>query len=358
MSTDRELDTPSLTAVSEQDDSQRSSVITSAETNSVLLATMQEMLKCVADLTKKVDQPQHGPDDEPIDESLLDDEFNEGEPASKQPCLDASVSQMLSSAGTNASTDSAQVETVETASPETLSSSILDNIAQELQMEAPCAPRVLDQLATIANNLAREKLPDDTLASKYKLYDRPENCTALLTVKVNPPIWDKLKSETRSNDLKFQKVQTALNKSLIAMVQVTDALTKSLAASEKKDLPSTEDMIRKLTDAVAFVSQANHDIYAKRRESIKPELHQDYRPLCSPSNPVTEWLFGDDLSKKVKDMTEVNKVGQRVSHSRQFDKSRYNAPRGGRQGQKHFFDRRRFTPPRKRGNSKPTPSRQ
>ena len=98
-------------------------------------------------------------------------------------------------------------------------------------MEAPCAPRVLEQLAT-----------------------RPENCTALLTVKVNPPIWDKLKSETRSNDLKFQKVQTALNKSLIAMVQVTDALTKSLAASEKKDFPSTEDMICKLTDAVAFVS--------------------------------------------------------------------------------------------------------
>ena len=92
MSTNRELDTPSLTAVSEQDESQRSSVITSAETNSVLLATMQEMLKCIADLTKKVDQRQHGPDDEPIDESLLDDEFNEGEPASKRPCLDASVS--------------------------------------------------------------------------------------------------------------------------------------------------------------------------------------------------------------------------------------------------------------------------
>ena len=147
MSMGREWDTPSLTAVSQQHDSQRTSVITSAETNSVQLATMQfmqEMLKGVADLTKKVDQRLHGPDDEPIDESLLDDEFNEGEPASKRPCLDASVCQMLSSAGTNASTDSAQVETVETSSPETPSSSILDNIAEELQMEAPCAPRVLD----------------------------------------------------------------------------------------------------------------------------------------------------------------------------------------------------------------------
>ena len=178
---DREWDTPSLTAVSEQDDSQRSSVITSAETNSVLLAIMQEMLKCVADLTKKVYQRQHGPDDEPIDKSLLDDEFNEGEPASKRPCLDASVFQVLSSVGTNASTNSSQVETVETALPETPSSLIFDNITQELQMETPCVPRVLDQLATIANNLAREKLPNDTLASKYKLYDRLENCMALLT---------------------------------------------------------------------------------------------------------------------------------------------------------------------------------
>ena len=35
MSMDREWDTPSLTVVCQQDDSQRSSVITSAETNSV-----------------------------------------------------------------------------------------------------------------------------------------------------------------------------------------------------------------------------------------------------------------------------------------------------------------------------------
>lgn len=84
-----------------------------ADTNSVLLAKMREMLKCVAHLIKKVDQRQHCPDDEPIDESLLENDFNEGEPTSKRPCIDASVSQMLSSAGTSASTDSAELETVQ-----------------------------------------------------------------------------------------------------------------------------------------------------------------------------------------------------------------------------------------------------
>ena len=67
MSTHKEFDTLSLTAVSEQDDSHRSSVITSAEGNSVLLATIQEMQKYVADLTKNVNQRQHRPDDEPVD---------------------------------------------------------------------------------------------------------------------------------------------------------------------------------------------------------------------------------------------------------------------------------------------------
>ena len=55
-------------------------------------------------------------------------------------------------------------------------------------MEAPCAPPVHDQLATIVNNLTREKLPDEMIATKYKLYDRPENFDALIPVKVNPPI--------------------------------------------------------------------------------------------------------------------------------------------------------------------------
>ena len=149
------------------------------------------------------------------------------------------------------------------------------------------------------------------------------------------------------------------------MVQVTDCLTKSLAASdeEKKNLPTTEDLVRKMTDAVAFATYANHEVSNKRRQCIKPELHQDYRPLCSPSNPVTTWLFGDDLSKQVKDMTEVNKVGQRVAQSRFHDKTstfsyKSKASRRARHSQNHFFDRRRHTQHRKRGNPKSMMPRQ
>ena len=77
------------------------------------------------------------------------------------------------------------------------------------------------------------------------------------------------------------------------MVQVTDCLTKSLAASDekKKALPAMEDLVRKMTDALAFAVYANHELNNKHRECIKLELHQDDQPLCSPSNSVTMWFL-------------------------------------------------------------------
>ena len=60
-----------------------------------------------------------------------------------RPCLETSFSHLLSSAATGEA-------------PGT--SVILDNIAPKLQMEAHWAPRIDDQLATIANNLVREKI--------------------------------------------------------------------------------------------------------------------------------------------------------------------------------------------------------
>ena len=53
----------------------------------------------------------------------------------------------------------------------------------------------------------------------------------------------------------------------------------------------------------------------RRRGSIKHELNDDYRHLCSPTVPFTEFLLGDDveLSKQLKDLTEATKVGKKLA---------------------------------------------
>ena len=194
------METPEITVSQDSETPQRASAITDPDTNNALLSTVQASLQGMTEMSQAMKKAQQDEDD-----SWLDEVNDEHEPPAKRPCLETSVSQLISSAATSeapsTSVASGTCTTVDNDQPST--SSILDNIAQELQMEAPCAPRIHDQLATIVDNLAREKLPDEALATKYKLYERPENCDALIPVKVNPPIWDKLKSETRSSDLRF-----------------------------------------------------------------------------------------------------------------------------------------------------------
>ncbi|XP_068756362.1 uncharacterized protein [Montipora capricornis] len=53
----------------------------------------------------------------------------------------------------------------------------------------------------------------------------------------------------------------------------------------------------------------------QRRDNIKPELNADYKHLCSPTVPFTDFLFGadPDLSKQLKDLAEATKVSKKIS---------------------------------------------
>ena len=51
---------------------------------------------------------------------------------------------------------------------------------------------------------------------------------------------------------------------------------------------------------------------------MKPDLHNDYKHLICSSNSsvtITDQLFGNDLAKEVKELTEVNRVGKKVATS-------------------------------------------
>ena len=62
------------------------------------------------------------------------------------------------------------------------------------------------QLATIVNNLTKNRLPEEKLKEKLATYDRPGTCECegLTVTRVNPDIWEKLSSATTSHDLKAQ----------------------------------------------------------------------------------------------------------------------------------------------------------
>ena len=77
-------------------------------------------------------------------------------------------------------------------------------------------PDISQELASLVNQFVKEGTVDEELSEKLKNHPRPKNCDTLSKVSVNKVIWDKLTSNTRSQDVKLQKVQTTV----IAAIQV------------------------------------------------------------------------------------------------------------------------------------------
>ena len=93
------------------------------------------------------------------------------------------------------------------------------------------------------------------------------------------------------------------------MVQVVNDLIS------KPDMPSKGQIVNQLMHGALLMANAKIELYLRRREALKPELHTSYHYLCAPSNPITTELFGDNLPKAVKDITDTNRITSK--HSRE-----------------------------------------
>ena len=74
-----------------------------------------------------------------------------------------------------------------------------------------------------------------------------------------------------------------------------------------------KDSICKCADAAVLLGKINLDILNLRREKIAPELNQNYKQLTFKTEDYPKLLFGDDLPKTIKDISETNIVGQSLT---------------------------------------------
>ena len=64
------------------------------------------------------------------------------------------------------------------------------------------------KLASLVDKMVKTSLSEKKRKEKHDKNNRPENCENLINSRVNPEIWSKLRSNTRSRDLKMQKLET------------------------------------------------------------------------------------------------------------------------------------------------------
>ena len=185
---------------------------------------------------------------------------------------------------------------------------VLNSLKQELKKEETRL-RVNAELANVVNAMVKEPgLPEEKLQEKLNKYHRPENCESLTKVRVNQSIWNRLTAAVRSQDVRLQKVQTSIFKGMCALTTMIDKCLDHIPS-----LQNGNDLLQLATDALTLFANANSELNQRRRELIKPDLHDKYKHLCSSSLAITDQLFGDDLPKQVKELTEVNRVCKKLS---------------------------------------------
>ena len=69
-------------------------------------------------------------------------------------------------------------------------------------------------------------------------------------------------------------------------------------------------------EAMSLLTHAHSELNIHRCLLMKTDIGKVYAPLCSSDVPVTDFLFGDDLQKHLKDIGDQNKIGAAITSSR------------------------------------------
>ena len=135
-------------------------------------------------------------------------------------------------------------------------------------------------------------------------YPPPDNCQHLTTVMVNEEIWGLL---SRKSNLEFQKVKGPFMQGLSTLTILADRLLEDVKNSKNTNI---RDILQQLMDGIVLLGNANWNLIMKRREFIKCDLNPPYTRLCKEDIKPTTKLFGDDISKHLKEMSEAKRAGQ------------------------------------------------
>ncbi|XP_069107778.1 uncharacterized protein [Argopecten irradians] len=183
---------------------------------------------------------------------------------------------------------------------------LLTQLQDKYNKTEKVSPAINPELAKVVTTMVDQGLDDTHVTELMEKYKRPNNCDSLTVSKINQELWDQIQPGTRSQDIKLQKIQATLVKSMIPIVNIANNILEVRAGRAQK--LSDDDIFRLVTDSLSLVTSTNQNITSRRREIIKTDLKDEYKSLCSNKLDETKFLFGEDLLQKVQNINTTNKV--------------------------------------------------
>lgn len=152
----------------------------------------------------------------------------------------------------------------------------------------PLRPCVANSFASLTSHDADK----DKLDSWKKKYKAPENCKLLCAPKVNPEIWNQLPNKAKQRDFQLQHLQSNIS-------MATVAIGKAVEEIMSED-PGQDSVLSYLMEGANILGCASRDMSIRRRHEIKQSINADFSGICGNSTPITEYLFGDNVTESLK----------------------------------------------------------
>ena len=237
------------------------------------------------------------------DDEEIDDVSDGNNPTGENTLdVESSVNDVL---GTNSANN--KERTTPAKNPDPGSQALLiDSLTQAFTSSKKTSPAIVGKIAELVDSLLVGGLSIETVKEQAEKHSPPENCKYLSVTTANKEIWDLLSQKTRSVDLAFQRVQEPLLQGLSDLTNLAGKLVKDITDGKTRDIRQVLDHVM---DSVALLSNTNWKLNMRRRELIKSDLNSPYTRFCKEDIKPSTKLFGDDLSKHLKDMSEAKKAG-------------------------------------------------
>ena len=140
---------------------------------------------------------------------------------------------------------------------------------------------------------------------------------------VNQEIWKIMDKRAHLQDKALVDIQNLVAVGFAPIIRLADVL--------KGQIQGNPEVKSLLSDSLTVLGQIQYNLSVRRRYLIIPALKKKYAGLCHMSMPVTSKLFGDDVSKEVKNCDSLAYLGKDAYRSAGYTRGGYRGrfPRRG-----------------------------
>ncbi|XP_044594341.1 uncharacterized protein LOC123271876 [Cotesia glomerata] len=189
--------------------------------------------------------------------------------------------------------------------PEKLDVEIIEILGEDPLAEDPQVGVLHSEVATRWSNLISNGLKKELKSDLLAKYSRASNCQ-LEAQTLNPEVAASMQNTAVKRDKFACEIQNIIGFAMLALGKGI-----SLMLEEKEDGVDRMELLKYISDSGRLLAEAHHKEAMTRRSFILPGMDKNIKEVLEKSK-LDKFLFGEDLSEKIKSTKSIVKVAAEI----------------------------------------------